>query len=132
MLDRLVGIPYAEHGRDYSGADCWGIVWLYYRDVRGIVLPDYLDEMSTVDFRRDQIGKVVTRGREEDWQQVADPRAGNVVLMRVGRQESHVGIYLDGGRVLHSEEPGDVSKIERVDAARLRNRVVGFYELKAH
>ncbi|EFO32624.1 D-gamma-glutamyl-meso-diaminopimelic acid endopeptidase CwlS [Roseibium sp. TrichSKD4] len=130
-MDRLVGVPYVAHGRSYEAADCWGLVWLYYRDVLQVAIPDYLDAMSDVTFVRSEISKVVKGGRLADWESVSEPKTGDVVLMRVGRSESHVGIYLDAGRVLHSEAPGDISKIERLDGVRLRNRVCGFFRLKS-
>ena len=41
LMDQFVGIPYIAHGRGYDGADCWGIVYLFYRDVLKTPIPDY-------------------------------------------------------------------------------------------
>jgi murein DD-endopeptidase len=46
MFDQFVGIPYVAHGRDYAGADCWGLLYLFYRDVLGVQIPSYVAEMA--------------------------------------------------------------------------------------
>lgn len=127
-MDRFVGIPYVALGRDYDGADCWGLIYLYYRDVLGRPVPSYVAEMQEREFRPRGIGPLVDAEREAHWFEATEPQQGNVVLMRNGRHHNHVGIRLSGGRLLHSDGPGP-SCIERLDALHLRNRIVGFYRL---
>lgn len=131
MLQRFVGIPYVAHGRVYTGADCWGLICLYYRDMLGIELPAYIAEMQGREFRPRGIGPLVDAEREAHWIEATEPREGDVVLMRNGRHHNHVGVYLEGGRLLHSDGEGTsgLSCIERLDAPHLRNRIVGFYRL---
>ena len=122
----MIGIPYIEHGRDYSGADCWGIVFLFYRDILKRPIPSYVAEMQGRAFHRRDIGALIEDERAEHWFEVPEPAHGDVVLMRTGRAESHVGIYLKGARILHSEgEPG--SYIVRADDMRIRSRLVGYF-----
>lgn len=128
MLDRFVGIPYVQHGREYAGSDCWGIVFLYYRDVLGTPIPAYSAEMEAREFTNRGIGPLMASEREKHWQAVARPETGDCVLMRAGRHDSHVGIYLGNGRMLHSEGP-EPSVIERIDGMRWRNRISGYYRL---
>jgi cell wall-associated NlpC family hydrolase len=127
-MERLVGIPYVQHGRSYDGADCWGIVFLYYRDILGRSIPSYVAEMEAREFRPRGIGPLISEERDRAWSEVSAPIAGDVVLMRTGIHHNHVGIYLAGRTTLHSEGPG-LSAIERLDALHLRNRVSGFYRL---
>jgi murein DD-endopeptidase len=126
-MERLVGIPYLQNGRSYEGADCWGIVFLYYRDILGRSVPSYVAEMDDREFRRGT-GAVVEEERARGWVAISEPAAGDVVLMRNGAHHNHVGIYLDGRRTLHTDGPG-LSAIERLDALHLRSRVSGFYRL---
>jgi len=127
-MERFVGIPYVPHGRDYDGADCWGLIYLYYRDVLCRPVPSYAAEMQTREFRPRGIGQLIVAERDAHWVEMAEPRQGDVVLMRNGPHHNHVGIRLDGGRLLHSDGPGP-SCIERLDAMHLRNRIVGYYRL---
>lgn len=128
MLDRFVGIPYVQNGREYEGSDCWGVVYLYYRDVLGKLIPTYSAEMEARQFTNRDIGPLLTAERDLHWHSVEHPQAGDCVLMRAGRHNSHVGIYLGNGRMLHSEGP-EPSVIERVDGMRWRNRISGYYRL---
>lgn len=129
MLHRFIGIPYLQHGRDYSGADCWGLVYLFYRDALRTPIPAYLAEMQVRDFHQRDIAPLIRHEQAEHWQEAIEPAHGNCVLMRVGRLETHVGIWIDGGRVLHTEgEAG--SCIARADDMRIKSRIVGFFRLK--
>jgi cell wall-associated NlpC family hydrolase len=128
MLDKFVGVPYVPNGRDYDGADCWGILYLYYRDVLGLLVPTYSAEMDARAFRRKEIAPLMAEERGRIWERVDVPQPGDGVLIRAGGHESHVGVYLGGGRMLHSEGPHP-STIERVNDMRWRNRISGFYRL---
>lgn len=128
MVERFVGIPYVPHGRSYEGADCWGILFLYYRDVLGTPVPAYSAEMDAREFKHGAIAPLMATEREKLWQQVETPQPGDGVLMRAGRHDSHVGVFLGQGRMLHSEGP-DPSVIDRIGDMRWRNRISGFYRL---
>ena len=129
-MERFIGIPYVEHGRDYSGADCWGVVYLFYRDVLGRPIPAYSAEMQARAFHHRDIGALIKSERAAHWVEVEQPDHGDVALMRTGREESHVGIFISGGRILHSEgEPG--SCMVRADDLRIRSRLVGYFRVRA-
>jgi len=38
ILDKLIGIPYQHNGRSYEGVDCWGLVYLFFKEL-GFPLP---------------------------------------------------------------------------------------------
>lgn len=125
-MERFIGIPYLPHGRSYDGADCWGVLFLYYRDVLGQMLPSYSAEMQDLEFHRREISRLVAAEKGHNWAEVVAPAPGDCVLMRVGRDESHVGVFLGGGRMLHSEGPHP-SQIERMGDMRWRDRITGYF-----
>jgi cell wall-associated NlpC family hydrolase len=129
MIDRLVGVPYVEHGRDYEGSDCWGLVYLFYRDILQAPIPSYSAEMHERGMTCRAFAPLIASEVEAHWQEVAEPSHGAVALMRNGRHPTHVGVMLDKRRLLHTEGPGP-SCIERIDGMRLRSRLAGFYRLK--
>ncbi|MBN9243373.1 MAG: C40 family peptidase [Mesorhizobium sp.] len=121
-----VGIPDLAKGRTRDGADCWGLAMLVYREELGIDLPDhaaeYLDD-------RDAAEIAAIAGREKvagRWQKVEEPRLFDLLLFTVGGHDSHVGIYVAPGQMLHTIK-GDYAKIGRYDIAPWRGRFVGAY-----
>ena len=113
---------------DYDGADCWGIVYLFYRDELKTPIPSYSQEMKERRFKCRDIGPLIDAERDANWVKLERLTYGACVVIRNGKFETHVGIYLGKKRILHSET--DCSRIERLDSMNLRGRIVGFYGLK--
>ncbi len=81
-----MGVPYHFGGTTKRGVDCSALVRAVYAGAFGLHLT-----RST----RTQVeeGYAVRKG---------DLRTGDLVFFRTGRDQRHVGIYLDGGRLLHA------------------------------
>lgn len=41
MIEKYLSLPYVDYGRDMRGCDCWGLVRLVRRELRGDVWPLY-------------------------------------------------------------------------------------------
>jgi cell wall-associated NlpC family hydrolase len=124
---RYVGLPFAEHGRDRSGVDCYGLLRLVAAEEHGIALPSYAEGYATVTDLR-EIPALVAGGIEREWGQV-DPgqeREGDAVLLRVLGQPLHVGIVLTPPRFLHVMKGIDAC-VEDYRSAVWTRRVLGFY-----
>lgn len=128
-LDRFVGIPWADKGRDVTGADCWGLLWLVMREMRGIALPSYSDQYVTADDRRALDALIA--GELSPWQEIerGAELPFDAVLMREGRFLRHVGLVVEPGRLLHVSR-NSTSVIERYREGLLKTRVVGFYRYR--
>jgi len=94
----LVGTPYRYGGTSPgSGFDCSGLVWHVYRQAAGLALPRTADEMGRA-------------GRPVEWD---DMRPGDLVFYNtLGREFSHVGIYIGEWRFVHA--PSNGGKVEIV------------------
>lgn len=121
----FVGIPHSELGRDRSGADCWGLLYIVFREHLNIEVPSY-DEYSATDerFEIDQILRTATgsgicvpvlSGQEREF---------DVAVFRRGRLDSHVGVVVQPGLMLHMAEKQQ-SRIESYRHGYWKTRLTG-------
>lgn len=98
-----VGIPWKCGKADLDGADCWGIVCMIYLDLFGVRLSHFdPSDIDNTGKTSDMVESV--RDKSKDWQKVTRPIDGDVVVMisRKTFRPEHVGVFIDGGFVLHS------------------------------
>jgi cell wall-associated NlpC family hydrolase len=124
FVRRALGVPFIVGGRDWSGWDCWGLVYLAHRELLGIDVPvlaaDY-DAASSVG----DLGALVDRERPV-WREVERPAFGDVALFRVCRFETHVGFVLERGQMIHCLH-GAGTLCERVDTLLWARRRAGYF-----
>lgn len=100
-IDQLILVPHVPGQGTWQGADCWGIVELWYRHVLGIDVAD-----------RGQIDPGASGLQsgfdvKSAWREVTAPADHCLVIMRAGRLAAgHVGIFYSGS-VLHSSQGHD-------------------------
>jgi len=125
MLDRYVGLPWVDKGRDFAGVDCWGLVWLIFKTERGIELPCYVDHYRTA-ADEDDIRRLIA-GEIAAWDEIAAgaERCWDCLLMR----GQHIGLVIEPGLVLQVRE-GHHSCVERYRSGAVRSRVLGFYRYR--
>jgi cell wall-associated NlpC family hydrolase len=124
-FDRFVGIPYKDKGRDYDGSDCWGLLYLVYRDLLGIEIPTYSEAYKNgSDY--EEVARLI-ESRKRTWKRVEDkPKKYDGILIRYGRYNSHVGVFISRNSFIHVQE-GGFSVVDDLKSHRWRDRVVGFY-----
>lgn len=119
----FVGIPYADHGRCRTGADCWGLARLVYREVHGIELPDYAGAYVS-SAEATEVDALIRGSNRSVWSQVQQPRAFDLLLFRRGTRASHIGIAISNRIMLHMAS-GDHAKIECQTHQRWAGRFAG-------
>jgi cell wall-associated NlpC family hydrolase len=124
--DDYIGLPFKCDGRDRSGLDCWGLVRLVYAERLGINLPAKAGIFT--DWEPETLRRVAAAMEEEAarWQRVDEPMEYDVVLMRRGELELHVGLWVPRRDLLHISA-GINSTREPINGLRRRHSIVGFY-----
>ena len=119
-MNDYIRVPFVDRGRSWQGADCWGLVVLFYRREFGIDLEDvsYYSNSNALDEVSCAVGK-----EKQNWYQVWSKSYGDVILMRVRGWPTHVGIYVGKQRVLHAQQQVGVT-VERI--SHLQN-IEGYY-----
>ena len=124
--DEYVGVPYAIHGRDMNGLDCWGLVRSVYQSELGIALPCYAnDYVSAID--EEGLGNAYAIEMEQ-WDEQEEPAELDVVWCMIAGMECHCGIYLQGHRMLHAMQGVD-SHIVDLNKVAWQRRVQKWYRL---
>ena len=98
FISRIQMVPYVEGGDYWDGVDCWGLVVLFYKEVRGIELGDRGDIHHGV--------RGLRKGflSSSNWTMIERPLPHDLVLFNVGNvKPGHVGLILNGTTVLHTQ-----------------------------
>jgi cell wall-associated NlpC family hydrolase len=89
IVSRYLGTPYEKGGSGKLGLDCSGLAYVVYRDYDGTRLPLSVQSLYRLD---DRVG-------------YDELTYGDLLFFRIDdRRVSHVGIYLENGRFVHSSE----------------------------
>jgi len=120
---KYIGVPYKPKGRDMSGLDCLGLLYLIYEYDLCLDLPDY-DNYSHAD--NASIEQVFIDGVTR-WQRIPAPEAGALVMLTIGGHTTHLGIAVGEGKFIHCMEGVDCA-LDTFDSTRWRERIEGVYK----
>ncbi len=124
--NKYVGLPFAEFGAARDGINCWGLVVLVYADELGIVLPTYRESYVSLEERAVIAALVDGERADPVWRPVTSARSFDVVTFRRGTLETHVGIVVSPGLMLHVTAD-DQAKLEHYTGGQWSHRLTGTY-----
>jgi hypothetical protein len=104
FISEYIGTPFLYNGRSKSGVDCYGLVWLWYKEVNDIILPDWV----CADQSRAWISDFMSPIIRDYLEPLAAPMDGAIALGRRREQTNHVGIFFNRG-IFHIAERGFAS-----------------------
>lgn len=125
-------VPFEEFGRSWDGWDCWGVLFLGYREILGIELPEYTGDYSSARRRRELQDLIISNrdDKRAEWERVEKPKAMDGVLLEMLGRSCHIGLMLDETNVLHVEE-NCMTMVEDINRPPWRgvgyDKVEGFY-----
>jgi cell wall-associated NlpC family hydrolase len=107
----FLGVPYRRGGNSVeTGFDCSGFVRAIYEQTVGLVLPRRANEQAAA---TQEIGK-------------HELQPGDLVFFNTLRRTfSHVGIYVGGGKFIHSPKPGAQVRVEDMGVSYWSSRFDG-------
>lgn len=112
----LIGTPYSEK-------NCLDIVKDFYRIELGVEIKHSFDGDVN---DREHIKNLIYSNIGE-FKKVDNPQYGDIILMKMRGLESHIGVYLDEVRFLHTSQTTNcvIDRLQRWDKV-----IVGFYRLE--
>jgi hypothetical protein len=108
LLNKLVGIKWVQDGRTHEGADCVGLMELYFKAKGVEVSAPRINDLTP------EGQEAFIRGITEANMIVglSDLEPEDVLVFKI-EEELHVGLYLGYGRMLHAKKDGK-SRISRL------------------
>ena len=126
-LRDLIGIPFVQDGRDpATGLDCWGLCREALRRY-GQEVPDFPQAVYDALEIHSAFAQEDLSGR---WEKLPEPEPGCVVAMAIDpdlpEAITHLGVYVGGGRVLHTIQKLN-SSLFRLDDRFWGGKIRGYY-----
>lgn len=112
----LIGTPYEEK-------DCWGIAVKFYEYEFNKELKQYYEKVPN-DIA---IANSLIFANVRDFIKVETPQYGDLIIIKFRGIESHIGVYIGEGKMLHSSHSTDCV-VE--DLERWKKFITGFYRMK--
>lgn len=124
--DDYIRIPFAEHGRNRKGVDCWGLVCIIFAESRGIELPSLIGYSDTKD--RTGISKII-KSESMSWESVhsGNEQLFDIAVFRIMGQPMHVGLVVRHGLMIHCERGSGVYLTEYYKERQWDKRLEGFF-----
>jgi cell wall-associated NlpC family hydrolase len=87
----LIGVPYEKR-------DCYGIVIDFYKEVLGVELKNYYTEIPETSMQSQNL----IYSSMGDFKKVDIPQFGDIIVIKLKRVESHIGVYVGEDKMLHT------------------------------
>lgn len=105
-LTNYLTIPFQHQGRDAKGADCFGLLRLFYQEEFGVSLKDFTENYPK-DWHRRGEDFFLSRITEWGFAEVKQlPRFGDVLLFHKSGRIDHCGLVWDSEYFLHMSQDG--------------------------
>ena len=102
-----LGTPFRwQAAQKRVGCDCKGLLWGVARDLGFPEADSIYAKVADYSPKRPVDGRLLREGMAALFDPVERPRAGDVLLLRLGSNPSHLAIYSGPNRVIHAKIGG--------------------------
>jgi len=126
-FSKYINLPYKYEGRDFDGVDCYGLLYLIYKNERNIILPEYNypEEWAKMGYNyiEDETRHTL------HWEKVGKPyKVFDVIILYASLKRvvaNHLGIYIGNDKFIHILNEKYNSMVERL--SRWESRLYGVW-----
>jgi cell wall-associated NlpC family hydrolase len=123
-FSRYINIPYKLKGRDFSGCDCYGLIYLIFKTEKGITLPDFYNIDYKEDWHKEGKNFILDAAGtldKEVWSVVEEPyKLFDCLIFFLASKKiaNHCGMYIGSNKFIHVYD--SVSCIHYLDRSPAR------------
>lgn len=122
-IDKFLTIPFKDGGRDFNGCDCFGLIYLLYKEY-GMNLKDYKISCEETSRINEEINM-----QKYIWEPISSPKPPCILTLRLDTNPSfvnHVGFVFKENYFIHTTKNSGVT-VNRLDSPLWKRKIEGFY-----
>ncbi len=100
-LSNYIGLEFQDHGHSMTGANCWGLIYLIYKNEFDIELPKYDKGYEKANIKNGASIEKLTLLEAAKWVHVDSPKFGDVLTFLIAGNRSHVGMTTSDHQMIH-------------------------------
>ena len=122
LVNKSIGVPFKDFGRDLDGWDCWGLIVYAYQELYDIALEDFTGLTGL----NSKESKKLFEDHRNSWIELERGKEipGDIVILR-GSSVIHTGLVLGKGMMLHTENHLGTC-VETYNSGTWKTRVITF------
>ena len=116
LYNKYIGLKYKNLGRDFDGVDCYGLLYLFYKNELNIELPDFYDLGYEKEWYKNCENHILNNIGTK-WIKVDKPYKvfdGLVFFLGTKKVANHIALYIGKNKILHIYE-NITSRIDVLD-----------------
>jgi len=115
-MRKYINLPYKNLGRDFSGVDCYGLLYLIYKKELQIDLPDFVSLQYQKEWYK-QNENVILDNIWNQWEQISAPfKKFDALLFKLNSKMivNHCGVYVGDQKFIHvyEDSPSCINRLE--------------------
>ncbi len=118
VYTKYIGLKYKNLGRDFDGVDCYGLLYLFYKNELNIILPDFAALNYEKEWYRRKEDHILNN-IGNTWIKVDRPYKvydGLVFFLGTKNVANHIALYVGKNQILHIYE-NITSRIDILDSS---------------
>lgn len=118
FIKRWIGTPWEDRAIGPDSVDCWGLVYLYFRDVLNVEVSKPSDHENIITGFQSEV-------ESGKWKECEHPSEGLVFMSFRGDSPMHCGIVTSKRRVLHAPGSPESKNTVALNSIKAIQKVYG-------
>ena len=99
---KAIDVSFKTRGRDWDGWDCWGLPYVAYKEVYGILIPSFTECYRSIK-QKDLIASIFNKGKVDGWHPEDEAQEGDIIIVYMDGRGMHCGMAMNKHRMIHAD-----------------------------